>query len=252
MKKAKYKLVLIRHGHTEWNLTNRFTGWSDVPLSDVGISEAEQAGLNLAAEEISFDEAHISTLVRTRQTLDAILNITNHPEIPVCKSWRLNERHYGCLQGMNKQAIFKTWGEDQSYRWWRGYEESPPPLDHNDPQHPRFDPQYNDIHPDLLPVSESLLQCKERLVTYWDNVLRPAILSGKQLIVVSHGNTLRGLRMHVENMNPTEIEKIEIPSGVPFVYHFNDDMSVASIDWLEQTSASSPEAPALLLRNYNQ
>lgn len=233
MKKTKFRLVLMRHGHTTWNLTNRFTGWSDVPLSDVGLSEAKKAGIQLSSKGYDFDEAHVSALKRTRQALDAVLRSANHSKIPVHTSWRLNERHYGGLQGLNKQEIFSAWGEQQSYLWWRGYHDQPPPLAIDDPTHPRFDPLYKDVDETLLPHSESLSNCLERVLPYWLETLLPKIHAGKRLLVVSHGNTLRSLRLHIEKMSYKEIEKIEIPLGVPFVYHFDDNMTPEHIEWLD-------------------
>jgi len=230
--KTSFSVVLVRHGQTQWNLDNRFTGWSEVPLSETGFAKTKQAGKQLAARNLQFDEAYISVLERTHQSLQSILQSAGHPAIPVVASWRLNERHYGTLQGMNKQEIFSQYGEAQSYKWWRGYETSPPPLSMDDPRHPRFCPLYQSLPEENLPVSESLAQCKERFTPFWDETIRPEIQSGKKLIIVSHGNTLRSLRMHVENINPTEIQKVEIPSGVPFLYHFDHNMQFKRIEWL--------------------
>lgn len=233
MKNSNTQMVFIRHGHTEWNLTNRFTGWSDIPLAEKGLDEARQIGQRLLTEGFNFDEAHLSVLFRTRQALDAILAAAYHPEIPIYTSWRLNERHYGSLQGLNKQEIFNNWGEQQSYQWWRGYEAEPPPLSSDDPRHPRFDHLYKDLKPSLLPGSESLAQCVARLQPYWENVLHPAIKKGKRLIIVSHGNTLRSLRMLVEKINPIDIEKVEIPFDVAYVYTFNKKTQLTQFEQLE-------------------
>jgi len=233
MNTIEYCLVLVRHGHSDWNLSNRFTGWSDIALTEVGLEEAKNCGKNLASQEFEFDEVHISVLERTRQTAEQLLSAAEHREIPYHRSWRLNERHYGCLQGMNKQEIFTAWGEQQSYCWWRGYNEPPPPLDDNDLRHPRFDECYADIDASLLPSSESLEQCMQRLIPYWQEVIVPSIQSGQRLLIVSHGNTLRSLRMHVENIDPEEIQHIEIPSAVPLVYRFNSDMELLGFEWLE-------------------
>jgi len=232
MMKSGFRVILVRHGHTQWNLDNRFTGWSEVPLSETGLAEAKQAGQQLAAKNMRFDEAHVSVLARTEQALQAMLQAAGHPEIPVHSSWRLNERHYGALQGMNKQEIFSTYGESQSYKWWRGYETAPPPLDMDDPRHPRFSTLYGDLPAADLPTSESLAQCKQRLIPYWEETLRPAIQSGKSLIVVSHGNTLRCLRMYMENIDPQAIQKVEIPLGAPFIYYFDHNMQFDRIEWL--------------------
>ena len=230
--KTCFSIVLVRHGSTQWNLDNRFTGWSDIPLSETGFEEAKQAGKQLAANNLQFDEAHVSVLERTKQALMSMLQTADHPEIPVFSSWRLNERHYGALQGLNKQEIFSIYGETQSFNWWRGYQTSPPPLGEDDPRHPRFSSLYRDLPASALPDSESLAQCRERLIPYWDEILRPAVQSGKRLIVVSHGNTLRSLRMHVENISPEAIQKVEIPLGIPFLIHFDQNMEFERIEWL--------------------
>ena len=234
MSDAPHILVLFRHGHTEWNLTNRFTGWTDVPLSEVGLVESEKAGLQLAEKGFQFTEAHISVLLRTRQALKTLLKAANHPEIPIYSNWRLNERHYGHLQGMNKEEIFSSYGIEKSYAWWRGYEDIPPALTQADMRHPIYDPKYADLDPTLLPASESLRQCKERLIPYWHQFIKPGIELGRRLIIVSHGNTLRSLRMLIENIDHHDIEKIEIPLGVPLVYELDKQLNPIKYYTLEQ------------------
>jgi len=155
-------VVLLRHGHSEWNLADRFTGWADIPLTEVGLAEAAAAGRRLKQAGYVFDEVHGSVLQRTRQTVEALLAAMETPEVPLLTTWRLNERHYGALQGMNKHEIFATWGEEASRRWWRGYYEPPPALDRDDPRHPRFDPLYAAVDPRDLPASESLRDCQQR------------------------------------------------------------------------------------------
>jgi 2,3-bisphosphoglycerate-dependent phosphoglycerate mutase len=226
-------MVLLRHGHSEWNLTDRFTGWADIPLTAIGIAEATTAGRQLAAAGFAFDEAHHSVKQRTRQTCEALLAAMGTPELPVYTTWRLNERHYGSLQGMRKEEIFATWGEESSRRWWRGYHEPPPPLAWNDPRHPRFDPLYAELSPDELPASESLRDCQQRTLPYWDQVLLPRLSAGRRLLVVSHGNTLRGLVMHLLGLSAASLEQMEIPSGVPLVVRFAPDLSVRQCEWLE-------------------
>ena len=226
-------LVLFRHGHSEWNLTDRFTGWTDIPLTGVGLAEAAAAGKRLAAAGFAFDEVHGSVLQRTRQTAEALLAAMGTPEVPFFTTWRLNERHYGALQGMNKKEIFATWGEEASRRWWRGYYEPPPPLALDDPRHPRFDSRYAGLPPADLPASESLRDCQRRTLPYWDEVLLPRLRAGRRLLVISHGNTLRGLVMHLDGLSPAAMEKVEIPSGVPLVYRFAGDLAVTGREWLE-------------------
>jgi 2,3-bisphosphoglycerate-dependent phosphoglycerate mutase len=234
-------LVLLRHGHSEWNLTDRFTGWTDIPLTEVGLAEAQAAGRALAAAGYRFDEVHISALQRTRQTAEVLLAAMATPGVPIHASWRLNERHYGVLQGLNKKEIFATWGEESSRRWWRGYYDPPPPLDREDPRHPRFDPRYATLAPDELPASESLRDCQRRMLPYWEAVLLPRLRAGRRLLVISHGNTLRGLVMHLDRLDPEAMERVEIASGVPLVYRFAADMAVLGRDWL-QLPAAAPAA----------
>lgn len=226
-------VVLFRHGHSEWNLTNRFTGWTDIPLTEVGIAEAAAAGRRLAQAGFAFDEVHGSVLLRTRQTAEALLAAMGTSEVPLFTTWRLNERHYGALQGMNKHEIFATWGEEASRRWWRGYYEAPPPLNDDDPRHPRFDPLYAALSRADLPASESLRDCQRRALPYWNDVLVPRLRAGRRLLVVSHGNTLRGLVMHLDALSAEAMERVEIPSGVPLVYRFAPDLSVTGHEWLE-------------------
>lgn len=226
-------LILLRHGHSEWNLTNRFTGWTDIALTQVGLDEAAAAGKRLAQAGYSFDEAHLSVLQRSRQTLDALLGGMAVKDLPTFETWRLNERHYGALQGMDKQEIFAAWGETQSRKWWRGFYEKPPPLASDDQRHPRFDPHYQDLEAGDLPATESLYDCQQRTLPYWDNTLRARLQSGKNLLVISHGNTLRGLIMHLENLSPADIEHVEIPSAVPLIYRFSPDLSLIGRERLE-------------------
>lgn len=231
--KRRFTLILIRHGHSEWNLSNRFTGWSDVALTEAGLNEAVTAGERLATEGYRFDEAHVSVLQRTRQTLDALLSAAEHESIPVHATWRLNERHYGMLQGMNKSEIFAQWGEEDSRRWWRGYSARPPALEAHDPRHPRFDPLYTEIPPEHLPATESLEDCQQRILPYWHQTLAPRLQYGQRLIIVSHGNTLRALAMHLERIDSSAIEKVEIPSGVPLVYQLSAALEVLDKEWLD-------------------
>lgn len=238
MNTAGYRLVLLRHGHSEWNLTDRFTGWTDIALTAVGLAEAAAAGRRLAQAGYAFDEVHGSVLQRTRQTADAVLAAMESSATPFFSNWRLNERHYGALQGMRKQEIFATWGEAASRRWWRGYVEPPPPLDWEDARHPRFDPLYAALDPRALPVSESLRDCQQRTLPYWREVLLPRLRAGRRLLVVSHGNTLRGLVMHLDGLDAGALEQVEIPSGVPLIYCFAPDMTVRERSWLELPDAT--------------
>jgi 2,3-bisphosphoglycerate-dependent phosphoglycerate mutase len=225
-------IVFLRHGNSEWNLSGRFTGWTDIPLTEAGITQAAQAGERLAAAGLTFDEVHTSVLHRTGQTAESLLAAMRHPPIPHHATWRLNERHSGQLQGMSKHEIFTAWGEENYRRWWRGYFEPPPALDLDDPRHPRFDARYKDLAPEQLPRSESLSDCQRRLLPYWQEVLAPRIAAGQRLLIVSHGNTLRSLVMHLDRIAPDAVEKVEIPSGVPLVYRFNTSLEVIGKEWL--------------------
>ena len=227
-------LVLLRHGHSEWNLADRFTGWTDIALTEVGLAEAAAAGQRLARAGLAFDAVHVSALRRTRQTAEAVLAAMGVRGLPLLADWRLNERHYGALQGMNKTEIFATWGEAASRRWWRGVEAAPPPLADDDPRHPRFDPLYAAVPAPQLPASESLRDCQRRLLPYWQTVLVPALQAGQRLLVVSHGNTLRALMMHLDALNDAAVETLEIPSGVPCLYEFDPAMRVRGRSWLDR------------------
>ncbi|MDO9467664.1 MAG: 2,3-bisphosphoglycerate-dependent phosphoglycerate mutase [Thiobacillus sp.] len=235
---AANHIVLLRHGHSEWNLSDRFTGWTDIPLTGVGLAEAAAAGRRLAQAGYAFDEVHGSVLQRTRQTADALLAAMGTPEVPLFTDWRLNERHYGALQGLNKREIFSTWGEAATRRWWRGYTEPPPPLDWDDPRHPRFDSLYANLAPADLPASESLRDCQQRMLPYWQTMLVPRIEAGRRILVISHGNTLRGLVMHLDGLSAEVMEQVEIPSGVPLVYRFGPDLSVQGHVWLDSPDAT--------------
>lgn len=227
-------LVLLRHGHSEWNLADRFTGWTDIALTEVGLAEAAAAGQRLARAGLAFDAVHVSALRRTRQTAEAVLAAMGVRGLPLLADWRLNERHYGALQGMNKTEIFATWGEAASRRWWRGVEAAPPPLADDDPRHPRFDPLYAAVPAPQLPASESLRDCQRRLLPYWQTVLVPALQAGQRLLVVSHGNTLRALIMYLDALNDAAVETLEIPSGVPCLYEFDSAMRVSGRSWLDR------------------
>jgi len=228
----EHVVVFIRHGLSEWNRSDRFTGWTDIPLTEAGLNEAAAAGRRLAAAGYGFDEAHASVLCRTRQTIETLVAAMGLPPLPIAETWRLNERHYGALQGMNKKEIFAAWGEEQSRRWWRGYVEAPPPLAFEDPRHPRFDARYADLDPALLPATESLADCQRRTLPYWHEVLAPRVRAGRRLLVASHGNTLRGLVMHFDGLDAEAMMHVEIAPGVPLVYRYTPDLQVIGREWL--------------------
>lgn len=230
MSSHHHEVMLLRHGHSEWNLTNRFTGWADIELTEVGINEALACGRNLATRGYHFDEIHISYLKRTRQTADALLRGGEFSALPIHPHWRLNERHYGRLQGMDKNEIFNEWGEENSRRWWRGFCAAPPALELDDPRHPRFASIYDALAPEQLPRSESLEQCQQRTLPYWQEEVVNKVQRGQRLLIISHGNTLRAIRMHVEQISAEAIEAVEIPSATPIIYRFTKQMELVEVE----------------------
>jgi len=233
MNSVEHRLVIVRHGSSEWNLSGRFTGWTNIQLNEQGLAQDAVAGQRLAAEGWVFDEVHTSVLQRAQQSADSLLKAACNISIPHYSSWRLNERHYGQLQGLSKQEIFEKWGEQRYRRWWRGYYDAPPPLELDDQRHPRFDPLYTDLDPALLSCSESLSDCLCRLLPYWDKVLAPRIAAKRNLLVVSHDNTIRSLVMYLEKIVPEAIEKVEITPSMPLVYRCNEAMEVVGREWLK-------------------
>ena len=228
-------LVLLRHSQSEWNLADRFTGWRDIPLTSLGHRASGHAGRLLAASGFVFDEVHISLLRRTRQTAVALLAAMGAPTLPLHATWRLNERHYGALQGLHKQEIFATWGEAPARAWWRGFADRPPPLSIDDPQHPRFDSRYAAVPVHLLPSTESLADCLHRTLPYWQRSIAPALSAGRRPLVISHGNTMRALIMWLDRLSPERTEALEVPAGVPLVYRFASDLTVLGREWLDSS-----------------
>jgi 2,3-bisphosphoglycerate-dependent phosphoglycerate mutase len=234
-----YKLVLVRHGQSIWNLENRFTGWTDVGLTDLGRAEAQEAGKLLQQEGYRFDEAYTSVLRRAIQTLWLILQEMNLEWIPVTKAWQLNERHYGALQGLNKAEMAKKFGEEQVKIWRRSYDVPPPALDWNDERHPRFDPRYASLPPEQLPATESLKITLERVLPYWHSTLAPAIQSGKRVLIAAHGNSIRALVKYLDNISDADITELNIPTGLPLVYELD-----ASLKPLKRYYLGDPEEAA--------
>ncbi len=221
-----YKVILIRHGESLWNKENRFAGWVDVDLSEKGIEEAHNAGKKLLEEGYVFDLAYTSFLKRASKTLDIVLGEMNLKEIPIIRSWKLNERHYGSLQGLNKSEMATKYGEEQVKMWRRGYDVTIPPLSKEDPMYPGNDPLYKDIEKSELPLSENLKMVVERVVPYWDNEIVPNIKSGKKIIIAASGNSLRALIKHLEKLSAEEIVEINVPTAIPLVYELNDNLEV--------------------------
>ena len=213
------KLVLVRHGESIWNLENKFTGWTDVDLSDKGIEEAKEAGRLLKENGFTFDVAYTSVLKRANHTLDYILKELEL-DIPIYKSWRLNERHYGALQGLNKKETANKYGDNQVHIWRRSYDVQPPELDDNDPRYLEM----KDIYSEYIPHTECLKDTIERVIPYWENNIKPSLLANKKVIIVAHGNSLRGLIKYLDNISNSDIINLEIPTGVPLVYELDDDL----------------------------
>lgn len=222
----KYTLVLVRHGESVWNRENLFTGWADCPLSEKGLEEASAGGKLLKEEGFEFDIAYTSTLKRAIKTLWIILEEMDLMHLPIVNSWRLNERHYGALQGLNKQETVDKFGMDQVMVWRRSYDIPPPELDEGNEHYPGNDPRYADIDKADLPLSESLKLTGERFMVDWENVLVPQIKSGKRILIAAHGNTLRALVKHLDGISEDEITGLNIPTGVPLVYELDEDLKV--------------------------
>jgi len=216
-----YKIVLLRHGESVWNKENRFTGWTDVDLSEKGIEEARNAGRVLKQEGYTFDLAFTSTLKRAIRTLWLATDEMDLLWIPVIKSYTLNERHYGALQGLNKAEMAAKHGEEQVKIWRRSYDVPPPALDENDPRHPRFDVRYKDVDPKLLPATESLKDTVARVVPFWESTIAPEIKKGKKIIIAAHGNSLRALVKYLDNISDKDILELNIPTGIPLVYELD-------------------------------
>jgi len=218
------KLVLLRHGESIWNKENRFTGWTDVDLSEKGIEEAKKAGLILKDSGFDFDAAYTSVLKRAIRTLWIVLDEMDLMWIPVYRSWRLNERHYGALQGLNKSETAARYGDDKVHIWRRSFDTPPPPLDTKDPRYPGNDPRYKDIGSSELPLAESLKDTIARFLPYWHETVAPAIRSGKKVIIAAHGNSLRALVKYLDAVPDEEIVALNIPTGIPLVYELDESL----------------------------
>lgn len=219
-----YKLVLLRHGQSTWNLENKFTGWTDVDLTEQGRQEAHTAGQVLLKEGYTFDVAYTSVLRRAIKTLWIVLDEMGLEWIPVYRAWQLNERHYGALQGLNKAETAVKFGEQQVKIWRRSYDVPPPDLELNDERHPRFDRRYAALTPEQLPATESLKITLERVLPYWHSTLAPAVKSGQRVLVAAHGNSLRAMVKYLDNMSEEDIIALNIPTGVPLIYELDADL----------------------------
>ena len=218
------KLVLVRHGQSLWNKENKFTGWTDIGLSEQGINEAKEAGKVLKEEGYNFDIAYTSELIRAQDTLKYILEEMGQDDIPVNRSWRLNERHYGALQGTNKDEARAEFGEEQVEIWRRSADVRPPMLSKDDPRYPGNDPKYADLTEEQLPLTENLLDTVKRVVEYWNSDIKEQVENNKSVIIVAHGNSLRGLMKYLDNISDEDILKVEIATGNPVVYELDDNL----------------------------
>jgi 2,3-bisphosphoglycerate-dependent phosphoglycerate mutase len=218
------KLVLVRHGESTWNKENRFTGWTDVDLSEKGRVEAKEAGEVLKAGGYSFDVAYTSVLKRAIHTLWTVMDELDLIWIPVYRSWRLNERHYGALQGLNKAETADKYGEDQVKIWRRSYDIPPPPLTPEDPRYPGHDPRYRRLRPEEIPLTECLKDTVARFLPLWHETIAPAIVRGERVLIAAHGNSLRALVKYLDNVSEADIVELNIPTGMPLVYELDDDL----------------------------
>lgn len=220
------RLVLIRHGESEWNKLNVFTGWTDVNLSEKGVEEARKGGRQLKEQGFDFKMAYTSYLTRAIKTLWLVLEEMDLMYIPEVKSWRLNEKHYGELQGLNKLETARKYGDEQVLLWRRSFDVPPQPLAEHDPRNPRADKRYLDVEPGLLPLTESLKDVIERMLPYWESDIKPSLAEKDEILVAAHGNSLRALVMHLKNMSEDEILAFNIPTAVPYVFEFDDDLNL--------------------------
>ncbi len=219
-------LILLRHGQSEWNEEGRFTGWTDIDLSPNGRKEAVEAGRRLKEAGLTFDVAFTSVLKRAIRTSWLVMDEMDLMWVPLHRSWRLNERHYGALQGLSKRALAEEYGKDQVHAWRRGYETRPPPLALTDPRHPRFDPRYGGVEASLLPATESLHDTLERALPFWEAEILPLVMRDKQVLVSAHGNSLRALVKHLDGLSDDEIPDLNIPTGIPLVYEMREGKAV--------------------------
>ncbi len=239
------KLILVRHGQSIWNVENLFTGWHDVDLSDQGRKEAAQAGRELLREKLDIDIAFTSVLKRAIRTLWILLDEMDRMWVPVERSWRLNERHYGGLQGLNKAQTVEKHGEQQVKIWRRSYDIPPPRLELDDKRHPRFDPRYAGVDPSLLPAAESLKDTLARVLPYWNSRIAPELRAGKNVLVAAHGNSLRAMVKMLDNVSEKDIVELNIPTGVPLLYELSPELKSLGSRYLGDPAAIAAAADAV-------
>ena len=232
-----YKMVLIRHGESQWNLENRFTGWHDVDLTEAGEAQARSGGQVLKEKGFQFDLAYTSVLTRAIRTLNIVLEELGQLYIPVARHWRLNERHYGALTGLNKAETAAKHGDEQVKIWRRSFDVPPPPVDESSEYFPAHDPRYHGVDTRILPKAESLALTIERVLPYWHDVIRPSIISGKRIIIAAHGNSLRALVKYLDRMSNEEILELNIPTGVPLVYELDRDLNPTHKEYMGDPDA---------------
>ena len=240
-----YKLVLIRHGESTWNLENRFTGWTDVDLTPTGVSQAMSAGQLLKAEGWDFDIAYTSVLKRAIHTLWYVLDAMDRTWLPVVKHWRLNERHYGALQGLNKADMARQYGEEQVLVWRRSYDTPPPALEATDPRCERGDRRYALLAPEQVPLTECLKDTVARVIPFWTESLAPAIKAGKRVVVAAHGNSIRALVKYLDGISDADIVNLNIPNGIPLVYELDADLRPLRHYYLGDAEAAARAAAAV-------
>ena len=238
-------LVILRHGQSTWNLENLFTGWRDVPLTPLGEQEAAAAGRTIAASELTFDTSHTSVLTRAVLTHHQALAEMGQVWLPVQRSWRLNERHYGALQGLNKKETTERHGAEQTHLWRRSYDVPPPPVEESSPEHPVNDPRYRLLPRDVLPASECLRDVVLRALPYWYDAIAPQLMAGMNVLVTAHGNSLRALLKHLEGVSDEEIADVNIPTGAPRRYEFDDRLDVVSAEYMGDADAVAAAAAAV-------
>jgi len=240
-----HKLVLIRHGESTWNLENRFTGWTDVDLTPLGLEQAKNAGRLLKAEGYEFDVAYTSVLKRATRTLWHVLDEMDRTWLPVVNSWRLNERHYGALQGLNKAETAKQYGDAQVLTWRRSYDTPPPALELTDARSERGDLRYAKLKPEQIPLTECLKDTVARVMPFWKEALTPAIKLGKRVVVAAHGNSIRALVKYLDNISDDDIVGLNIPNGIPLVYELDDDLKPIRHYYLGDADAAAKAAAAV-------
>jgi 2,3-bisphosphoglycerate-dependent phosphoglycerate mutase len=245
MQTATHRLVLIRHGESTWNLENRFTGWTDVPLTDTGVAQARQAGRLLKEAGFEFDVAYTSVLKRAIWTLWHALDEMDRTWMPVQNDWRLNERHYGALQGLNKADMARQYGDEQVLVWRRSYDVPPPALEPGDPRSERSDPRYAGLAPGLVPLTECLKDTVARVLPCWNERLAPAIRNGQRLVIAAHGNSIRALVKYLDGISEADIVGLNIPNGIPLVYELDADLKPLGHRYLGDPEAAARAAAAV-------